>query len=278
MVNGRAWVAIAVGLLLFVGPVHASGFLGVALRPGLTVADVHPDSPAEEAGFAVGDKVVAVDGVAVGDSASLTRAVQGVEVGERLEVKVLREGIERVLIAKIAERLPYRPDERGKRGTELPSDPPFFEIKQRGDALGFNYYKFTLIRIGDDIFALHVLPDPRFGSGQGITYRWYSTRDGSNRFTSMLTQKDDEGATPIHPVDIGSGETHIGYGIGTMSIGTTKLRWSSRNLDSGWLYFSNLNKSIWVYSKQFDSFSEFADRLDGAGWTQMSVATSSPRD
>ncbi len=64
--------------------------LGLAAPQGVVVTDVWPDSPAARAGLAVGDVVMAADGVAVNDDAALTYRVATRRAGERLTLSVRR--------------------------------------------------------------------------------------------------------------------------------------------------------------------------------------------
>lgn len=94
------------------------GYLGASLQPvdrtmadalGLTeargalVAGVEKGSPAEAAGLRAGDVVVSVDGAAVRDPRGLARAVADLKPGARADLRVHRDGGERVLAATVAE-------------------------------------------------------------------------------------------------------------------------------------------------------------------------------
>jgi serine protease Do len=75
---------------------------------GAIVAEVVDGSPAERAGFAQGDVVVAVDGRDVADSRILTREVAALRAGETASFTVLRDGERRTLTARIERRDPER--------------------------------------------------------------------------------------------------------------------------------------------------------------------------
>jgi S1-C subfamily serine protease len=83
------------------------GWLGVALQPttlpdalrqlagqssGRMVVSITPDGPADRAGFRLGDVLLALDGQSVSGSHALRAVVNAEKVGQRLEVKVLRDG------------------------------------------------------------------------------------------------------------------------------------------------------------------------------------------
>ena len=73
-------------------------------RPrGALVAKVLPESPAEQAGFQVGDIVLSFDGKSVGHSSDLPPIVGGTPVGREVPVEILREGGSRKLRVTIAE-------------------------------------------------------------------------------------------------------------------------------------------------------------------------------
>jgi serine protease Do len=92
------------------------GFLGVGIQDltpelaqefgldgvqGALVAEVTEDSAAEAAGVKRGDVIVALNGKSVRDSRSLRLAVGEISPGSEVQVKVLRNGKERTLEAKL---------------------------------------------------------------------------------------------------------------------------------------------------------------------------------
>jgi serine protease Do len=96
----RGWLGVTINS---VTPDIAEG-LGLEDAKGAIVANVVADGPAEEAGFEVGDVVLAVDDEEVDSSLDLTRKVGDLIVGERVRFRVLRDGEERNLDAVIGER------------------------------------------------------------------------------------------------------------------------------------------------------------------------------
>ena len=64
--------------------------LGLADDKGALVADVMPDTPAEEAGIEVGDVIVEFDGQKVEDSTDLPTIVARTPIGKAVPVKVIR--------------------------------------------------------------------------------------------------------------------------------------------------------------------------------------------
>lgn len=68
---------------------------------GAVVTQVEPDSAAEEAGLKAGDVIIAVDGEPVAGSAALRNRIGLMQVGEEVEVTVLRDGRRRTVEAEI---------------------------------------------------------------------------------------------------------------------------------------------------------------------------------
>lgn len=77
---------------------------GVDRRRGIIVVQVQPDSAAEEAGLAVGDILVAVNGRPVENHHQIRSYIGLRRVGEKVSMKVLREGEELEVEAVIAAR------------------------------------------------------------------------------------------------------------------------------------------------------------------------------
>lgn len=88
----------------------ARGWLGVMIeerrdnRPGLVVADVVKGSPAAKAGIRVGDRILAVGGVAANSFAQLSRTIARRPPGADLEVRLLRDGREVTVTATLTEK------------------------------------------------------------------------------------------------------------------------------------------------------------------------------
>lgn len=81
--------------------------LGLAEAAGALVAQVAPDSPAQEAGLEVGDVVVRFGGEGVADSRDLRWVASIAGVGSIATVEVLRNGVRKVLSVTMA-ALPQR--------------------------------------------------------------------------------------------------------------------------------------------------------------------------
>ncbi|RKY01919.1 hypothetical protein DRP77_08745, partial [Candidatus Poribacteria bacterium] len=91
------------------GEAKGWGYLGAMISDsreerGVVVNRVLPGSPAQEAGFESGDLILELNGKPVLNAARFRRMILTAEPGEEVVVKVLREGRELVLKARIGER------------------------------------------------------------------------------------------------------------------------------------------------------------------------------
>ena len=94
-----------------------TAFLGVMLdvegvesgQAGAVIAEVTPDSAADEAGLEVGDLVISIDGAPVQSSADLAAQVQTHQPGSTMDLVVVRDGDEMTLTVTLGER----PDDVG---------------------------------------------------------------------------------------------------------------------------------------------------------------------
>ncbi len=95
------------------------GYLGVVPQPitrelaeakdldsteGVIIASVENDTPADEAGLEPGDVVVEFGGVKITDVPQFRRVVAEFDPGDRVDIVVIRDGHEKKLRAKLAER------------------------------------------------------------------------------------------------------------------------------------------------------------------------------
>jgi membrane-associated protease RseP (regulator of RpoE activity) len=108
-------IAAAFCALLFAHPAIANTtderpWLGVSFNTGqhylgVSITEVIPDTPAEDAGFVAGDYIVSVDGVSLTDGTQLSAVIQSKQVGDDIVVQVLR-GSKDVVINVTLERFP----------------------------------------------------------------------------------------------------------------------------------------------------------------------------
>lgn len=77
---------------------------GVEVTEGVLISDVQDNSPAKEAGFERGDILIGYDNKEISDVNRLRSIVAQTEVDKKVEVKVLRKGMEKILTVKIGEQ------------------------------------------------------------------------------------------------------------------------------------------------------------------------------
>jgi serine protease Do len=112
------------------------GYIGVALRDvdpdlqapleltrtsGALVQDVTAGSPAERAGLKPYDLITAVDGFEVLTNDALIREISARAPGATARLEVVRDGRERQVLVKLAERIPATRTTIGRRGTPEPT-------------------------------------------------------------------------------------------------------------------------------------------------------------
>jgi len=76
---------------------------GMKKPGGAAAARIMPDSPAQRAGFEVGDVIVEFDGKEIANSSSLPPLVGVTRIGKEVEVKVIRQGKPKTLKVAIGE-------------------------------------------------------------------------------------------------------------------------------------------------------------------------------
>jgi putative serine protease PepD len=92
------------------GKTVQTGYLGVTMAPatgggdGALVQEVAQGSPADKAGLRVGDLVVAVDGKAVQSYSDLGARIRAHKPGDKVTLKVVRDGNETTITATLAQR------------------------------------------------------------------------------------------------------------------------------------------------------------------------------
>ncbi|MCP5027343.1 MAG: PDZ domain-containing protein [Actinomycetia bacterium] len=83
---------------ILAGDSQAPGYLGVSGtntstgEAGALITELVDGAPARDAGLAVGDRVIAIDGTPVGDMTDLAAIVRGQRPGQELEVTIDRDG------------------------------------------------------------------------------------------------------------------------------------------------------------------------------------------
>jgi putative serine protease PepD len=109
--NDGVGFAIPVGTIKTVVPQLINGgsvahaFLGVSLTAGsATVAEVRAGTPAASAGLQAGDVITAVDGKAVSTSIALQTAIDAHKPGDKVELKIKRNGSEKTVTVTLGTR------------------------------------------------------------------------------------------------------------------------------------------------------------------------------
>ena len=93
----RGWLGVAFQKMT---PMLAES-LGIGESRGALVAEVLPDTPAQQGGLKAGDVIVEFDGHPIEESGDLPMIVARTPVGKEVGVKVLRDGDERTLTVRI---------------------------------------------------------------------------------------------------------------------------------------------------------------------------------
>jgi serine protease Do len=112
----RGWMGVSIQGLT---PELAESF-GLEDTHGALVGAVVPDSPAEKAGVAVGDVIVAFDGTSIESTRDLPRVVASTKAGSSVAVKVIRDGKPQDVTLNVG-RMPGE-DQLAAGTDELPTD------------------------------------------------------------------------------------------------------------------------------------------------------------
>jgi serine protease Do len=95
----RGWLGVAIQEIT---PELAKSF-GLREEKGALISDVAPGGPAEKAGFKRGDVILELNGKTVKDYHELPRMVASMPVGDKVTLKVLRDGKEMMIPATVGE-------------------------------------------------------------------------------------------------------------------------------------------------------------------------------
>jgi serine protease Do len=95
---------------------------------GALVADVFKNDPADKAGLKTGDVITAINGRAIKDTHELLMKIADLRVGDSVSVKIVRDGQERTLTIRVAER---------KDAPELAA------VRDGGEAFGMSVQEIT---------------------------------------------------------------------------------------------------------------------------------------
>ncbi|RMH07546.1 MAG: PDZ domain-containing protein, partial [Nitrospirae bacterium] len=119
----RGWMGIAIQELT---PALAQSFhLPEHQRGGVLISEVHEDGPSAKGGLKRGDVIVEYNGIKLKDVNHLRHLVARTQVGKTVQVKILRDGKEKILSITVGER---PPDEvLAQRSRIAPQRPPAME-------------------------------------------------------------------------------------------------------------------------------------------------------
>jgi len=92
---------------------------------GLLVSKAEHDSPGARAGLRAGDVIIGIDGKEVSDRRDLREALVDHEPGDKLPIRIIRDGAERTLQVEVAER----PAPDGRHGAILIPEDGDFEME-----------------------------------------------------------------------------------------------------------------------------------------------------
>lgn len=112
---------------------------GMSRPQGALVAEVMPESPAADAGLQPGDVIVEYDGRTVPRSGALPPMVGRTDVGEAVEVTVIRDGERRTLTVTIGEL----PEEAPRGGREAQPQPEQQRAPGESERLGLTVAPLT---------------------------------------------------------------------------------------------------------------------------------------
>ncbi|NIM57845.1 MAG: Do family serine endopeptidase [Candidatus Aminicenantes bacterium] len=96
----RGYLGVSSGLVSEEDKDH----LGLKTRDGALVSSVERGTPAEKAGLKPADVIIEVDGKLIKDNHDLMFRIAEIEPGTKVEIKIIRDGKERILTATLAER------------------------------------------------------------------------------------------------------------------------------------------------------------------------------
>ena len=96
----RGWLGVGIQNLT----PELAEYYGIEAREGVLVTQTYEGDPADKAGIKEGDIIIAVDGKPIASSRELSRTVAEAGVGNKMTIKLLRDGREKEVRVKLAKR------------------------------------------------------------------------------------------------------------------------------------------------------------------------------
>ncbi|MBI5642714.1 MAG: DegQ family serine endoprotease [Deltaproteobacteria bacterium] len=104
----RGWIGVSIQELT---PELAKSF-GLKDSKGVLISSVNPGDPADKAGLKAGDIVTAFDGKPIAEISDLPRTVASTAPGKSVEVRVVRDGLEKTLFVKVGTKAEEEPQDK----------------------------------------------------------------------------------------------------------------------------------------------------------------------
>ena len=174
------------------------GFIGVFLDVtdgGLTVTGVVPGSPAQQAGLGGGDRILALNGQAVATQPQLASLLEGLAVGDEIELTVARD------VTALLGASPNG-DERGWLGVNLDEEGLTITSTEKGSAAreaGLAGGDRVLAIGGEPVASYEVLAERVGGAGAGTEIELSVRRDLSLRLGAKPSASSPAEPTPPTP-------------------------------------------------------------------------------
>jgi membrane-associated protease RseP (regulator of RpoE activity) len=185
---------------------------GLSTEHGALVREVIPDSPADQGGLQEGDVITAVDDQAVDDDHPLDELIREHEVGDQVELTVVRKGRERSLKVKLGARSEYFFRFPPEGFPEMPPEdlplPPLERFRIKRTYLGIRYQTITP----------ELAEEEGLSTEQGALVREVMpdspAEEGGLQEGDVITAVDGQAVDDDHPLDELIREHEVGDQVG----------------------------------------------------------------
>lgn len=103
----RGWMGVAIQDIT----PELAQYYGIKEQKGVYVVKAYEDNPAYDAGIQAGDIIIEINGKAIESSRDLSLTIAGLPVGEKIKVKLIRDGDKKTIKVKLSERPNGNPDQ-----------------------------------------------------------------------------------------------------------------------------------------------------------------------